>query len=97
MRHLAPVPGPVSRLPRLLGYLVKTVWQAVSLLLALPLLSHLDYLLVQTPPGQWDGKCELLSTSASKSCIRRFVITEKAPTRGRAVIRHYANQTARPL
>ena len=56
MRHLAPVPGPVSRLPRLLGYLVKTVWQAVSLLLALPLFSHLDYLLVQTPPGQWEGK-----------------------------------------
>ena len=54
MRHLAPVPGPVSRLPRLLGYLVKTVWQAVSLLLALPLFSHLDYLLVQTPPGQWE-------------------------------------------
>ena len=52
MRHLAPVPGPVSRLPRLLGYLVKTVWQAVSLLLTLPLFSHLDYLLVQTPPGQ---------------------------------------------
>ena len=51
MRHLAPVPGPVSRLPRLLGYLVKTVWQAVSLLLALPLFSHLDFLLVQTPPG----------------------------------------------
>ena len=36
-----------------------------------------------------------LQTSASKSCIRRFVITEKAPTR--AAIRHYANQTARPL
>ena len=32
-----------------------------------------------------------LHGSASKSCIRRFVITEKAP------IRHYANQPARPL
>ena len=31
-------------------------------------------------------------TSASKSFIRRFVITEKAP-----IIRHYANQPARPL
>ena len=82
----------------------------------------------------------ILGTSASKSSIRRFVITEKAPTRafsrlkaptsaftfktllrhyakraltprslnvklgprrnyhkGRAAIRHYANQTARPL
>ena len=59
--------------------------------------------------------------SASRRSIRRFVITEKAPTRhnakraltppslnvklgprhnyhkGRAAIRHYANQTARPL
>ena len=39
-----------------------------------------------------------LATSAWKSSIRRFIITEKAPTR--AAIRHYAihaNQTARPL
>ena len=47
-------------------------------------------------------------TSASKRSIRRFVITEKAPTsvklgprhnyhKRRAAIRHYANQTARPL
>ena len=33
-----------------------------------------------------------VTTSASKSSIRRFVTTEKAPTR--AAIRHYANQTA---
>ena len=69
----------------------------------------------------------LLFISASKSSIRRFVITEKAPFtfktllrhyakqaltprslnvklgtrrnyhKGRAAIRHYANQTARPL
>ena len=49
-----------------------------------------------------------LDTSASKSSIRRFVITEKAPTRAfswlnaattafTVDIRHYANQTARPL
>ena len=66
-----------------------------------------------------------LTSSASRSSIRRFVITEKAPTRafswfkaattaftrshnmklgplrnyhkGRAAIRHHANQTARPL
>ena len=74
---------------------------------------------------------ESVASSASKSSIRRFVITEKAPTRafswlkvaataftfktllrhyanvklgprhnyfkGRAAIRHYANQTPRPL
>ena len=51
VRCLPPVPSAVSSLPRLLSYLVKTIWQAVSLLLTLPLLSHLDYLLVQTPPG----------------------------------------------
>ena len=38
-------------------------------------------------------------THLHPNCIRRFVITEKAPTRdgpyhkGRAAIRHYANQT----
>ena len=32
--------------------------------------------------------------SASKSSIRRFVITEKAPT---TLLRHYANQTAHSL
>ena len=52
----------------------------------------------------WDG------TSAVKRSIRRFVITEKAPTRAfswlkvatsaftfKKLLRHYANQTARPL
>ena len=51
VRHVRPVPGPVARLPRLWSYLVKTVWQVVALLLTLPLFSHLDYILVQTPPG----------------------------------------------
>ena len=49
---------------------------------------------------------QIITNSASKTSIRRFVITEKAPTRafswlkaakGRAAIRHYANQTAHPL
>ena len=53
---------------------------------------------------------ERVSVSASKSSIRRFVITEKAPTRAfswlnaattaftfKTLLRHYANQTARPL
>lgn len=35
----------------MLAYVLKTVWQAVSLLLALPLLSSLSHILVQTPPG----------------------------------------------
>jgi len=51
IKHLPQVPGPVSRLPRLLAYVMKTVWQALFLLFSLPLLSHLDYVLVQTPPG----------------------------------------------
>ena len=51
VRGLPPPPSCLSSLPRLLAYFLKTLWQAVSLLLALPLLSHLDYLLVQTPPG----------------------------------------------
>ena len=52
VRSLPPVPGWLtSSLPRMISYLLKTVWQAVSLLLTLPLLSRLDYVLVQTPPG----------------------------------------------
>jgi len=51
IKYLSQVPGPVSRLPRLLAYVLKTVWQALFLLLSLPLLSHLDFVLVQTPPG----------------------------------------------
>ena len=37
-----------------------------------------------------------VGSSASKSSIRMFIITEKAPTyhKGWAAIRHYANQTA---
>ena len=52
VRHLTPVPGLLTRaLPRLLAYIVKTVWQAVVLLLTMPLFTHLDTVLVQTPPG----------------------------------------------
>ena len=52
VRSLAPVPACLtSGLPRIFSYFLKTIWQAVSLLVALPLLSHLDYVLVQTPPG----------------------------------------------
>ena len=62
------------------------------------------------------GNCCLLhpspgvQTSASKSSIRRFVITEKAPTRAlswlkaattaftfKTLLRHYANQSEHPL
>jgi len=49
--HLPPPPTLLARLPRLLSYGLKTVWQAVTLLLALPLLSPLSHVLVQTPPG----------------------------------------------
>jgi beta-1,4-mannosyltransferase len=50
-RHLAPPPRAIASLPRPLAYLAKAVWQAATLLLALPLLSPLSHLLVQTPPG----------------------------------------------
>ena len=52
IRHLVPVPGFLVSLPRLLAYIFKTIWQAVMLLLCLPLFSHLDFILVQTPPGR---------------------------------------------
>ena len=51
MKYITPVPGFVTKLPKLMSYIIKTLWQAVCLLLSLPLLSHLDYILVQTPPG----------------------------------------------
>jgi len=49
--HIRPVPDNVSRLPKLLAYVVKSLWQVLFLLLSLPLFSHLSYILVQTPPG----------------------------------------------
>jgi len=49
--HIRPVPACVSKLPRLLSYVVKALWQILFLLLSLPLFSHLSYILVQTPPG----------------------------------------------
>ena len=51
IRHLTPAPRLLASLPRLLAYVIKTLWQSVMLLLSLPLFSHLDFLLVQTPPG----------------------------------------------
>jgi len=50
-RSLKPYPSSLQRLPRLVSYALKTIWQALTLLLALPLLSPLSHLLVQTPPG----------------------------------------------
>ena len=52
LRHIAAVPHLITKLPRLLSYIIKTVWQSLFLLLSLPLFSHLDYILVQTPPGE---------------------------------------------
>jgi len=49
--HMRPVPASISKLPRLLAYILKSLWQIVFLLLALPLFSHLNFILVQTPPG----------------------------------------------
>eukprot|EP00092_Neocalanus_flemingeri_P007246 GFUD01007826.1.p1 GENE.GFUD01007826.1~~GFUD01007826.1.p1 ORF type:complete len:445 (-),score=151.04 GFUD01007826.1:63-1397(-) len=51
VRNIRPVPDCVARLPRLLAYVVKSLWQILFLLLSLPLFSHLSYILVQTPPG----------------------------------------------
>ena len=51
IRHLAPAPRLLASLPRLLAYVIKTLWQSLMLLLTLPLFSHLDFILVQTPPG----------------------------------------------
>ena len=55
------------------------------------------------------GTCCWVHRSASKSCIRRFVITEKAPTRAfswlkaattafsfKTLLRHYANRALTP-
>jgi len=50
-RSLKPYPSSLQKLPRLLSYALKTIWQALTLLLALPIFSPLDHLLVQTPPG----------------------------------------------
>jgi len=49
--HMKPVPACVSKLPKLIAYVMKSLWQILFLLLALPLFSHLAYILVQTPPG----------------------------------------------
>jgi len=49
--HMRPVPSIISKLPKLIAYVVKSLWQILFLLLALPLFSHLNYILVQTPPG----------------------------------------------
>ena len=51
IRHLTPAPRLLASLPRLLAYVIKTLWQSLMLLLTLPLFSHLDFILVQTPPG----------------------------------------------
>ena len=50
-RALKPCPSSLQRLPRLVSYALKTIWQALTLLLALPIFSPLSHLLVQTPPG----------------------------------------------
>jgi len=50
-RSLKPYPSSLQRLPRLVSYALKTIWQALTLLLALPIFSPLTHLLVQTPPG----------------------------------------------
>jgi len=49
--HMRPVPSSITKLPKLIAYIVKSLWQILFLLLALPLFSHLNYILVQTPPG----------------------------------------------
>ena len=51
VRSLKPYPPLLQKTPKLISYALKTTWQAITLLLALPLLSHLSHLLVQTPPG----------------------------------------------
>jgi len=51
VRSLKPFPPLLQKTPKIISYALKTMWQAITLLLALPLLSHLSHLLVQTPPG----------------------------------------------
>ena len=68
--------------------------------------------LTQLPPFQVIIRCpspKLVGNSASKSCLRRFVITEKAPTRAfswlkaattaftfKTLLRHYAKRALTP-
>jgi len=51
VKFIRPVPVWFAKLPKLLAYLMKSIWQALFLLFSLPLFSHLSYILVQTPPG----------------------------------------------
>ncbi len=49
--HVSPVPKFLGRLPRVAAYALKAIWQALTLLSALPMWSTPDLLLLQNPPS----------------------------------------------
>jgi len=51
VNYLADTPKLLNKIPKICGYFLKALWQAVTLFLCLPLFSQLSSILVQTPPG----------------------------------------------